>query len=181
MRTAHVAHHIPGRIRIKLLGPRDARHLLEQVQRAISLIPEVYRIDVNQVTGSIVVEYDPAHFRKMLAHAARVTSEQRLVRLVMPEAAGMDAILGYAQRELRDLAHYSVTAKQVMALLHRANLEVKHATGNALDLRTLLPLCLSAYSLVTDKKKPSPLWVTLLIFSFNAFVSLHPPRQDHSP
>jgi hypothetical protein len=159
-------------------GPRDAHHLLEDVQRAISLIPEVNRIDVNRVTGSIVVEYDPAHFKQMLAHAARATAKQGLVRLAVPEVVAFDAVLGYAQREMQELAHYSVTAKQVMNLLHRANLEVKHATGNALDLRTLLPLCLSAYSLVTDKKEPSPLWVTLLIFSFNAFVSLHPPRQS---
>jgi Heavy metal associated domain 2 len=178
MRTAHVAHHIPGRIRLKMPGSGDAQHLLEQVQRAISLIPEVNRIDVNRTTGSIVVEYDPAHFKTMLAHATRATAQQGLVRLVTPEAAGIDAVLGYAQSELRDLAHYSMTAKQIMTLLRRANLEVKHATGNALDLRTLLPLCLSAYSLVTDKNKPSPLWVTLFIFSFNAFVSLHPPRQS---
>jgi hypothetical protein len=176
MRTAHVAHHIPGRIRLKMPRAGDAHHLLEQVQRAISLIPEVNRIDVNRVTGSIVVEYDPAHFKKMLAHAKRATAQQGLVRLVMPEAAGIDAVLGYAESEMQELAHDSMTAKQVMAVLHRANLEVKHATGNAIDLRTLLPLCLSAYSLVTDKNKPSPLWVTLLIFSFNAFVSLHPPR-----
>lgn len=179
MRIAHVAHHIPGRIRFKLRGQHDAHHLLEQVQRAISLVPEVNRIDVNRVTGSIVVEYDPSHFQHMLAHAARATARQGLVKLVTPEIAGMDAVLGYAGRELRELAHYSLAAKQVMTLVHRVNLEVKHATGNALDLRTLLPLCLSAYSLVTDKKEPSPLWVTLLIFSFNAFVSLHPPRQSH--
>jgi len=160
-----------------MAGPSGDHHLLEQVQRAISLIPEVNRIDVNRTTGSIVVEYDPAHFKKMLAHAARATAHQRLVRFVTPEEAGIDAVVGYARRELRELAHDSLTAKQILNLLHRANLEVKHATGNAIDLRTLLPLCLSAYSLVTDKEKPSPLWVTLLIFSFNAFVSLHPPRK----
>jgi hypothetical protein len=178
MQTAHVAHHIPGRIRLKMQGQEDDHHLLEHVQRAISLIPEVNRIDVNQLTGSIVVEYDPAHFKHMLAHATRATAQQGLVRLVTPEAASTASVLGYAQKEMRELAHYSMTAKQVMALLHRANLEFKHATANAIDLRTLLPLCLSVYSLMTDKKEPSPLWVTLLIFSFNAFVSLHPPRQS---
>jgi hypothetical protein len=177
MQTAHVAHHIPGRIRLKMPDQEDALHLLEHVQRAISLIPEVNRIDVNRLTGSIVVEYDPAHFKQILTHATRATTQQGLVRLVTPEAARIDAVLGYAQREMQKLAHYSMTAKQVMALLHRANLEIKHATANAIDLRTMLPLCLSVYSLMTDKKEPSPLWVTLLIFSFNAFVSLHPPRQ----
>ena len=179
MRTAHIVHHIPGRIRFKLMGAHGDHHLLEQIRRAISLIPEVNRTDINRITGSIVVEYDAAHYEKMLEHAARATAQHQLVRFVEPEAAGIDAVVRYAQREMRALAHYSMTAKQVMALLHRANLEVKLATGNVIDLRTLLPLCLSAYSLVTDKKKPSPLWVTLLIFSFNAFVSLHPPRQNH--
>jgi ribose 1,5-bisphosphokinase PhnN len=178
MQTAHVAHHVPGRIRLKVQGREDTHHLLEHLQRAISLIPEVNRIDVNRITGSIVIEYDPAHFNHMLEYATRATAQQGLVRLVTPEAAGIDAVLGYAQKEMRELAHYSMTAKQVMALLHRANFEIKHATANAIDLRTLLPLCLSVYSLMTDKKEPSPLWVTLLIFSFNAFVSLHPPRQS---
>lgn len=179
MRTAHVVHHIPGRIRFKFLGASGDHHFLEQVQRAISLIPGVNRIDVNRITGSIVVEYDPANYKRMLEHASRATAQHQLVRFVVPGVVDIDASLGYAQRELRSLAHYSMTARHVMSLVHRANLEVKHATGNLIDLRTLLPLCLSAYSLATDKKEPSPLWVTLLIFSFNAFVSLHPPRLRH--
>jgi cation transport ATPase len=177
MRTAHVVHHLPGRIRLKMLGAGGDHHFLEQVQRAISMIPEVNRVDVNRITGSIVVEYDPAHYEQMLEHASRVAAQHQLARFIVPEPSGIDAVLGYAQREFRVLSHYSMTAKHVMGALQRANLEVKHATGNMIDLRTLLPLCLSAYSLMADKNKPSPLWVTLLIFSFNAFVSLHPPRQ----
>jgi hypothetical protein len=179
MRTAHVVHHIPGRIRFKLLGASGDHHFLEKVQRAISLLPEVNRIDVNRITGSIVVEYDPENYKRMLEQASRATAQHELVRFVTPGVVDIDAALIYAQRELRSLAHDSMTAQHVMNLVQRANVEVKHATGNLLDLRTLLPLCLSAYSLATDKKEPSPLWVTLLIFSFNAFVSLHPPRLKH--
>ena len=78
--------------------------------------------------------------------------------------------------EIADFAQHSLSAEHFLTLVRQINTAVKRLTGNVVDLRVLLPLCLWAYSLASDKDKPSPLWATLLIFSFNAFVSLHPPQ-----
>ena len=66
MRLAHVAHHLPGRIRLKLADVEADAALLEKVERALSAIPAVNRIRVNPITGSFVVEYDPDQYSKML-------------------------------------------------------------------------------------------------------------------
>ena len=176
MRLAHVAHHLPGRIRLKLANVESDVALLEKVERALSAIPAVNRIRVNPITGSFVVEYDPDQYSKMLELTAKATAQNELLHFVSPEASEAQKALDALQLELVDLAQHSVSADFFLNAVSQINAGVKRATGNVIDLRVLLPLCLSAYSLASDKERPSPLWVTLLIFSFNAFVSLHPPR-----
>lgn len=176
MRSAHVAHHLPGRIRLKLASPTVDIALLEKVQRTLSAIPSVNRIRVNTITGSFVVEYDPDQYSKILELTASATAQHDLLHFVSPEASEAETAVDALQLELVDLAQHSLSAKHFLQVIGQINAGVKRATGNVVDLRVLLPLGLSAYSLASDKDRPSPLWVTLLIFSFNAFVSLHPPR-----
>lgn len=177
MHTAHVVHHVPGRIRFKIPGTRPDAKLLENIERALGKLPAVQRIKLNLVTGSVVVDYDSAlAFPEMLEQTSRATAKDALIKLEGPEAGEYETAFELAQEEFQSLAQQSITAEHLLRLVTGINAQVKAVTGNLVDLRVLLPLCLSAYSLVTEKDKPSPLWVTLLIFSFNAFVSLHPPR-----
>ena len=178
MRVARVVHHVPGRIRFQISSEDGDSHLLEKIQRTVGEISGVSRVRLNHLTGSVVIEYNPKHYETMVESAAKATAQHELIRLISPQAAEIDAALRYAQMELQGLARHSLTAKFLMGAVHLINLQIKHATGNVIDLRVLLPLCLSAYSVVSDKEKPSPLWVTLLIFSFNAFVSLHPAKPE---
>ncbi|MDQ2733557.1 MAG: heavy-metal-associated domain-containing protein [Pseudomonadota bacterium] len=177
MRVAHVVHHVPGRIRFKVPSARNDPSALERIERALGQEPEVHRVQVNSMTGSVVVDYDPStSFPRMMEQTSRATERDNLLKFETPESGDLDIALGFAQDEMQALAEHSHAAKNVVQLVQEVNSGVKRVTGNALDLRVLLPLCLSAYSIMSDKDKPSPLWVTLLIFSFNAFVSLHPPR-----
>jgi cation transport ATPase len=178
MRSARVIHHVPGRIRFKVSVERGDPGLLEKIQRTLGEIPDVHRVRLNHLTGSVVVEYDPKHYATMMESAAKATAHLDLVRLVSPEADRIDTAVRFAEVKLQRLARHSLTAKHLIFAAHLINAQLKQATGNVIDLRVLLPLCLSAYSMVSDKEKPSPLWVTLLIFSFNAFVSLHPPQPE---
>lgn len=178
MRPAHVVHHVPGRIRFKVQRAQREVRLLARLESALSEIPFVHRVQVNASTGSVVIEYDRNRYAEVVERANAATERTERIRLISPEAAQLETAVEFAQQELQSLARHSLTAKELMALLHRINVGIKNASGNVVDLRVLLPLCLSAYSLASDKDKPSPLWVTLLIFSFNAFVSLHPPRPE---
>jgi hypothetical protein len=178
MHVARVVHHVPGRIRFRVSADHGDPRLLEKIQRALGEISDVSRVRLNHLTGSVVIEYDPKYYATMVERAAKATAQHELIRLMSPEAAEFDSAVRFIQIELQGLARHSLTAKYLMGALYLINLQLKHTTGNVIDLRVLLPLCLTAYSLVSDKEKPSPLWVTLLIFSFNAFVSLHPPKPE---
>jgi hypothetical protein len=59
--------------------------------------------------------------------------------------------------------------------------EVKRATDNNLDLAVLLPLTVGAIA-VRKLKSPesTPLWLTLAIFSFQTFLTLH-TQQTKNP
>ena len=54
----YMAHDVPGRLRVKFERFRNNPHQLNKVRELLS-ISGVYKINVNTVTGSVVVMYDP--------------------------------------------------------------------------------------------------------------------------
>ena len=178
MRAAHIVHHIPGRIRLKLQGAQKDRALLQRLEGVLGEIPYVNRVRVNELTGSIILEYDRSRFSDMIDHASLRTQRAEGVTVTIPKVAELGAVFELAQQELQLLSRHSLAAKHLIDLFHQMNLGVKKASGNIVDLRVLLPLCLSVYSLASKKDRPSPLWLTLLIFAFNSFVTLNQPQKE---
>src|ERR1700729_343027 len=60
--SAHIVHHIPGRLRLKVPGAKGNAVFMDQVQAALSSVDGVREIEVNPVTGSVLVHYDPDAF-----------------------------------------------------------------------------------------------------------------------
>jgi len=54
----YMAHDVPGRLRVKLERLRNNPHQLNKVSELLS-ISGVYKTNINTVTGSVVVMYDP--------------------------------------------------------------------------------------------------------------------------
>lgn len=51
---------------------------------------------------------------------------------------------------------------------------IREATGNALDLKVLLPLVAGGLGLtMLGESRRTPIWLTLLMFAFGSFISLH--------
>ncbi|CAM3624413.1 hypothetical protein VA7868_02481 [Vibrio aerogenes CECT 7868] len=85
----HIAHHIPGRIRLRYkLGiiAHLARFNANDIEKALSNIPAFRNYTLNRSTGSILIEYDPS-----------IVDPTRLEALFSPE----DMI---AERACNDLA-----------------------------------------------------------------------------
>src|SRR5580704_2636799 len=59
---AHIVHHIPGRLRLKIPQAKGNAAFLDQVKTALSPIQGVRGIEVNPTTGSVLVHYDPEDF-----------------------------------------------------------------------------------------------------------------------
>lgn len=167
-------HHIRGRIRLKILASRPNPAILEEIRRSIADLPSVLGVQVNSRAGSVLVHYNPntdADFHEELADHGERTGGFIL------EPPGLSEVDEMAQRieaEAEFLSQHSDTARIIVDAVKQLDMNIRRATHNAVDLKVLLPLGLAAYSVLEIGIEAStPLWVTLGIFSFNSFISLH--------
>ena len=178
------AHRARGRIRLKVHNARNNPHALSLIKQAIAPMDGVKHVEVNPVTGSVVVRYDPALYGKFQKHLETRGEATGAFHLEpQPPAIGEG---GDLMREIEDeaefLAGHSETARVIVEYCKGLNQSIRRATDNTVDLRVLLPLGLAAYSVFEIGIEAStPLWVTLGMFSFNSFVALHGAPEPPQP
>jgi hypothetical protein len=193
---AHVAHHSKGRLRIRVPSAKGDPAALEEIRRTLSPVPGVSRVDVNEAIGTITVHYDPAKhvdFHGHLAHAEG--SHQEMLHVAPPPPAlpaltEVDEAMEMLEKEAAFLSSHSHAANVLFEGLRKFDIELKKATDNNLDLKVLAPLGLAIYAfLELGFEAATPVWLTLGVFSFNHFVTLHtttpttcppPPRSKPS-
>ncbi len=171
---AKVAHHVRGRVRVKVPGAQRQPAILREMAESVASMPGVKAVEHSAATGSLVIHYDhqaQGDFHSALAAHGESTGA---FMLAPPEVSEIDRIAESIQREAEFLAAHSETASAIVETVKRWNALLKRATNNNLDLKVLLPLGLAAWAVVqSDPEIATPLWLTLSIFSFNSFVSLH--------
>jgi hypothetical protein len=161
---------------------KDSPQILDQIKQSILPLHGVRKVDVNASTGSVVVHYDAAVHEDFHGHLTEHGESSGLYSMAPvepPELTEVDEIARKIQAEAEFLSAHSDTAKAVVNFFGQLDREVKRATNNAVDLRVLLPLGLAIYSVLeVGMEMATPMWVTLGIFSFHSFVSLHshPPK-----
>jgi hypothetical protein len=178
---ATVAHHVRGRVRVKIPGARRQPAIIGQLADSIASIPGVKLVEHNAGTGSIVIHYDQhshGDFHSVLASHGEDTGT---FQLALPEVSEVDHIAENIEREAEFLAAHSETARTIVDAVKSFNNGLKRMTNNNVDLKVLLPLGLAGWALLEhDPEIATPLWLTLSIFSFNSFVSLHAAPADVS-
>jgi cation transport ATPase len=175
-RSARVVHHVKGRIRLKLHDAKGNHRFLESVQQSLSPVAGVRNVEVNSATGTIVVHYDETKLPDFAQKLADHGESEGLFSLEPAELSEVDAIANKLQREAQFLAQHSDVAKSAVDFVSQIDRALKNATNNTVDLKVLLPMGLAIYAfLELESDITTPLWVTLGIFSFNSFVSLHHP------
>jgi hypothetical protein len=175
----HAVHHVRGRIRLKVPRAKGNSQILSEVKDAISGLEGVRRVEANPGTGGLVVHYDPALHAGFHEQLAQHGTSAGAFELAPPELSEVDELAKKIEAEAEFLAEHSETARQIVNSFKALDQSIKRATGNAVDLKVLLPLGLAIYSFVeVGLEASTPLWVTLGIFSFNSFVQLHgsPPN-----
>ena len=179
LQRAQIVHHIPGRLRIKLPSAKGKAAMLEHIKRALSPQHGVRRVDVNPMTGSVLVHYEPDFHNEYLLRLAAHAENAKLFTLEPPELTETDEFVHKVKVEAEFLASRSEAARTIVDFFKRLNESVKVATGNAVDLNVLLPLSVAIFSFFeVGVEAATPLWVTLCIFSFNSFVTLHYPTSS---
>jgi hypothetical protein len=185
---AHVAHHTKGRLRIRVPSAKGDPAALEEIKRSLSPVPGVSEVIVNEAIGTITVHYDPdqhVDFHRHLSEAEG--SHQETLQMAPPPSSPsplseVDEAMEMLEKEAEFLSSHSHTAKALLEMLRKFDVGLKKATDNNLDLKVLAPLSLAVYAFMElGFEAATPVWLTLGVFSFNHFVTLHTQTPTTHP
>lgn len=175
-RPCHVVHRLPGRIRLKAPGAKGDHAFFAQVRGLISALDGVHAVEVNPVTGSVIVHYDKNEHAIEARLEQAFQDESTLLSMVLPQMREVERIARFVESDVAILAKRSRIGAALMHAIKAFNLQIKRATGNTVDLPLLLPLAFAGTSLYfADGKRDPLLWIMLLYVSFHTFVTLHQP------
>jgi hypothetical protein len=168
---AYVAHVIPGRLRLKIPAAKGRPELLQHIASVVGSASNIKSVECNPVTGSVVICYAPAAYKNLEALGS-ILGESTVpisMRASHPAAAALPRRVRRQQRK-----EPSAAAQAITSFFNGLDQDIREATDNEVDLKVLLPLGAGALGLVAlGGKAATPLWVTLLIFAFHSFLTLH--------
>jgi hypothetical protein len=177
-RRARIVHHVPGRLRLRVMGVRGGEsEFFAVVQGVIGALHGVESVRVNPASSSIVIDYQPSDmvFRFRLRDDPRVNTWLSL--------EGEDALLAEIDEAVaagsRHLEMHSRLAEVIVSTAQQWDVNVRNASDGYVDLKVLLPLGVAvATTLHKARGRGTPMWMTLSTFAFNAFLALHRHRID---
>ena len=176
-RAARIAHHVPGRLRLKVLGVPTEKDYFAAVKEVIASLEGVDSVRVNAASSSIVIDYSPVdtvfHFR--LKDDPTVNSWLRL--------EGEDALLACVDEAVASGPHYlgahSRMADGILSGAEQLDTRLRRASDGYLDLKLLLPLAFAAATSMRQARgRGTPMWLSLGTFAFNSFLTLHRERTE---
>jgi hypothetical protein len=172
---AELAHHVPGRLRIKIKAARDNMPLLESLRHVFAGVPGIDGVVLKPSSGSVVLHYDPELEREM---EARFATYRAAAPAEAPHARPGDEVEALAEQieaEAEYLAGRSEWAHAVVEFFKESDRIVRAATGNAIDLKIVLALALAVVTFLgVGAEAATPMWVTLVLFALNHFLETHP-------
>jgi hypothetical protein len=172
-----IAHHVPGRIRMKIPSARGNPEQLEGYKETLSLIPGIERIDVNPATGSIVLRYDPEQHDEFHAGFRRHTGHHHAQQHAPTN--DIDALAIKIGQEAEFLAEHSHAARAVVDFCKHADRQIKVATNNTLDFKMMLALGVIGITIFeVGATAATPVWVTLTLFALHHYIEMQADRHE---
>ena len=174
-----VVHHITGRVRLKVKNAKNRPHVLEPIRKTLSEVTGVEFSAANALTGSILLQYAPTPDGQFVERLKVLGQETGLFELTDLDTSHRTQSGQATETESEYLGSHSKLGALVIDEVRRANLEIKKASSNVVDLNVLLPIGFAISSVsVMGLRMGTPLWLTLAMSSFNSFVSLHSKRSN---
>jgi hypothetical protein len=170
---AKVAHHVPGRLRVKIDAAHENPALLESVKQAFAGVPGIDAIIVKPDSGSLVLHYDPRLEAEIEARFATRSSGHE----VGGERPGdeIEALARKLEAEAEFLAGRSQWAQEAVEFFKQFDRQIRNATDNTIDLKIVLALGLAVVTFVgVGAAAATPMWITLVLFALNHFIEQHP-------
>jgi hypothetical protein len=176
---AKIAHHLPGRMRVKVPNAKGDAELLEEIRQTLVGVPGIHDIEINGATGSVTIHYcadtHPELHASIDQHQDMFSVQRR------PPSTKLDEMTHLIEEEAEFLAEHSHAARAVVDFCSNLDKKLKRTTGNTVDLKVLVPLGLAAVTFIEiGATAATPVWVTIGLFSLNHFVELqaHQGRRN---
>jgi hypothetical protein len=153
-------HAIRGRVRLQIRAIKGEPALCREVEKQLAPLKVIRHVEVNPVTGSVLVMYDPAD----------AVAIAEVGRMMIPglDLVGMSSSDGGADAD-------GSLADAVANFVRHTNEKVGAATGDV-DLRFLVPVSLffgGIVRLIASKKLITPAWYDFLWFAFGTYFTLN--------
>jgi hypothetical protein len=169
-----VVHAIPGRVRVKIAGLKENAALVREVQGRLSAVQGIQRVEVNPITGSVLILYDRTAFESLDSLLSLAASLSPL----FPDL-DLSGLEDWLTSENVD-GNAPPVAERLASLVGGLNAKVSETTGGV-DLKFLLPLALfllGVRAVAVAGKGVLPTWYDLLWFAFGTFFMLNPGVVD---
>jgi Heavy metal associated domain 2 len=165
-----IVHAIPGRVRVKLSRLKENPALVREIQERLPAVQGIQRVEVNPVTGSVLVVYD----RTELESLDSLLSLAEWFGPLFPdfELSELEDWLASANGNAAE----TPLTERLSAVFGSLNAKVGETTGGV-DLKLLLPLTLfllGVRGMLVAGKGVFPAWYDLLWFAFGTFFMLNP-------
>jgi copper chaperone CopZ len=163
---------IPGRVRAKLEALKRNDELAGTAKDALAAIEGVRSVEINTVTGSALVEYDPDTLDSLepvldAAEETGLITEETRMEIIQRALEG-----SFAPGDSDD----TPLARGVKDMFSRMNQSVGDATGGVVDGRVLIPLALvviGGAKLLTTGPGRMPAWYDYFWYAFRTFKAFH--------
>ena len=174
----HVAHQVPGRVRMKVASAKGNPELLKQIGETFGTIPGIERVSVNPATGSVVLHYDTDRHDEFHGGLERHYHSAG-VQCCSPPNTEIDVLANKIADEADFLAQNSLSAKAVVDIFKKLDREIKLASGNMVDLKIVLALGIIGITVLeVGASAATPIWLTLTIFTVNHAIEMHQPYRQ---
>jgi len=174
-KRGNIVHHVPGRLRIKILGSQASSNFFADIKQAISSIVGVGTVRVNSHSSSIIVHYrsPDVEFKKRLQDDPKVNTWLQLENSLDAE----DLIGPTFSLDSINTEQHSRIAESIVSVAEQLDSGLLQASNGYLDFKVLVPLGIAiATSLNRARERGTPMWISLSTFAFNSFLTFHHRR-----
>jgi Heavy metal associated domain 2 len=150
-----VLHSMPGRIRflIPMLEAQDTK-VIEAVKNELSGLPEIKEVDINPVTGTLVLHYNAEEI------------DAPIICGILLKLLGLEDVL--------DTQPQSIAQKELNLIGTSLNRQVYNSSAGVLDLTSTLAITiflLGMYKIIIQKERIAPSGFSLLWWAYVIFKS----------
>jgi hypothetical protein len=175
-----ILHHVPGRIRIKVLRLRDKPQACKAIDDMAAAIQGVQSIKAHPVTGSVLVHYDKADPDVMHRLEQALEQLENFLAFIDPNEKGAGDADESTGTDGEHVPKEELILRGLTGLVDKSDRQIRQASGGAVNLATVLSLLLGA-GLASLTGKGSPILLAgLLMVSFQSYGALQQAARGRS-